>query len=121
VQGFLDGEATFYIHLSSLSSVNKEQENLREARGAKEGLILRNVCNHSLEVAQNSHDISILLALKQFFEAGYIKPKYNVNDLEECLNSRSVNRYIFRSPIDKLVKFFNVFPLKTRKRLDFED
>jgi hypothetical protein len=78
-------------------------------------------CDLSLEVAQNSHDVSILLALKQFFEGGYIKPKYNVNNLEECLNSRSVNRFIFRSPLDTLIKFLSVFPLKTRKRLDYED
>lgn len=105
VQGFLDGEATFYVYLTPLSV----------------GLTEPKLCNPSLEVAQNSHDISILLALKQFFETGYIKPKYNVNDLEECLNSRSVNRYIFRSPTEKLVKFLSDYPLKTRKKLDYED
>lgn len=109
VQGFLDGEATFYVHLTPLSNINREEEPLKS------------VCNLSLEVAQNSHDVSILLALKQFFEAGYIKPKYNVNNLEDCLNSRSVNRYILRSPIENLVKFLSDFPLKTRKILDYKD
>jgi hypothetical protein len=95
--------------MTPLSDVDKEQK------------IIKSVCNLSLEVAQNSHDVSVLLALKQFFEAGYIKPKYNVNELEECLNSRSVNRYILRSPIEKLVKFLSDYPMKTRKILDFKD
>ena len=81
----------------------------------------RPICNLSLEVAQNSHDVSVLLALKQFFDGGYIKPKYNVNVLDDCLHSRSVNRFIFRSPLDTLIQFFSDYPLKTRKMLDFSD
>jgi len=77
VQGFLDGEATFYVHLTPL----KQAFDMKKLEGDN-----KVICNISLEVAQNSHDVSILLALKQFFEGGYIKPKYNVNVLEECLN-----------------------------------
>lgn len=112
VQGFLDGEATFYIYLAPTLSCS-----------AKEGIEVRPKisCDPSLEVAQNSHDVAILLALKTFFKGGYIKPKYKMNSLEECMNSRSVNRFIFRSPIDSIVKFLTEYPLKTRKRLDFED
>lgn len=116
VQGFLDGEATFYAHITPLSSSDTGLEHK-----IKEEILtaIPSVCNLSLEVAQNSHDVSILLALKQ--EGGYIKPKYNVNNFEECFNSRSVNRYIFRSPIEKLVKFLSDYPLKTRKKLDYND
>ena len=81
----------------------------------------------SLEIAQNSHDVAVLLAIKKFFadpakagSGGYIKPKYNFFDLTECKNSRSVNRFIFRDT-DKIIQFFDQFPLLTRKRLDFED
>jgi len=75
----------------------------------------KQVCDLSLEVAQNSHDVSILLALKQFFKGGYIKPKYNVNKYLECLNSRSVNRFVLRSPLEILIKFLSENPLKTRR------
>lgn len=116
VQGFLDGEATFYVYLTPLDSIPLFNQGIEDTKEK-----ITTVCDLSLEVAQNSHDVSILLALKQFFEGGYIKPKYNVYNLEECLNSRSVNRFIFRSPLEILIKFFSVNPLKTRKRLDFED
>ena len=66
VQGFLDGEATFYVHLTPAQDI---------------GTTIQSSCNPSLEVAQNSHDVAILLALKTFFKGGYIKPKYNMNSL----------------------------------------
>jgi len=105
VQGFLDGEATFYAHLTTPLAYD----------------IRSPICNLSLEVAQNSHDVFVLLALKQFFKGGYIKPKYDVTDLNECLNSRSVNRFILRSPLEGLIDFLSKYPLKTLKRLDFND
>jgi hypothetical protein len=74
----------------------------------------------SLEIAQNSHDVAILLALKKFFDGGYLKPKYNISDLSECKNSRSVNRFIIRDT-EKVIHFLSKYPLFTRKSLDFED
>ena len=115
VQGFLDGEATFYIHLAPVQSQLEDYINVN-----KEEAINDSICNPSLEVAQNSHDVAILLALKNFFKGGYLKPKYNVNSLEECLHSRSVNRFIFRAPIETIVEFISSYPLKTRKMLDYQ-
>jgi hypothetical protein len=77
-------------------------------------------CDSSIEIAQNSHDIAILLAIKNFFNGGYIKPKYNFYDLSECMKSRSINRYIFRDT-KTIIDFLNEYPMLTRKQLDYLD
>ena len=77
-------------------------------------------CDSSLELGQNSHDIAILLSLKKFFNGGYIKPKYNYNNLSECLNSRSLNRYVLRNT-DTIIQFVDKYPMLTRKQLDYLD
>jgi len=96
VQGFLTGEGTFYNYLNG------------------------SVINSSLELGQNNHDVAILIALKQFFNGGYIKPKYDFNDLEECKNSRSLNRFVFRDT-ETIIKFVDQYPMLTRKHLDYLD
>ena len=78
------------------------------------------VINPYLELGQNSHDVAILIALKKFFNGGYIKPKYNFNDLEECKNSRSINRFIFRNT-KTIIQFVDLYPMLTRKHLDYVD
>jgi len=35
-----------------------------------------------MEVAQSSHDVGVLKALIEFFAHGYLKPKYDINDIE---------------------------------------
>jgi len=104
LQGFLDGEGMFYNYISE----NKISENTNP------------VVDSSLEIGQSSHDVAVLLAIKKSFNGGYLKPKYNVNDIYECKNSRSVNRYIFRDT-NKIIQFVEKYPLLTRKHLDFLD
>lgn len=104
VQAFIDGEGTFYNYISEKKSRNTAYLGV----------------DSSLEIAQNSHDAAILLAIKKFFDSGYLKPKYNVSDLSECKGSRSVTRFILRDT-DKIIKFLEKYPLLTRKSLDFED
>lgn len=108
VRAFLDGEGTLYNYIfqEELSVFSKKSKKM--------------ICDSSLEVAQNSHDIGILLALQNFFNSGYIKPKYEFNNLFECQNSRSVSRYINRDT-EKIIKFLDEFPLLTRKKLDYLD
>jgi hypothetical protein len=77
-------------------------------------------CDSSLELGQNSHDVAILLSLKKFFNGGYIKPKYNYDNLYECLNSRSLNRYVLRNT-DTIIQFVDKYPMLTRKQLDYLD
>ena len=96
VQGFLTGEGLFYHYLNGT------------------------VINPSLELGQNSHDVAILIALKKFFNGGYIKPKYKFNDLEECKSSRSLNRFILRNT-ETIIQFVDQYPMLTRKHLDYVD
>jgi len=73
-----------------------------------------------MEIAQANHDVLILIAIKQFFNGGYIKPKYNVSSITECQESRSVNRFILRDT-KKIIEFVNKYPMLTRKHLDYLD
>jgi len=104
VQAFIDGEGMFYNYISEKKSRNTTYLGV----------------DSSLEIAQNSHEIAVLFAIKKFFNGGYLKPKYNISDLSECKKSRSVNRFIFRDT-DKIIKFLDKYPLLTRKSLDYED
>lgn len=101
LQAFIDGEGTFYNYIP-------------EQNGKYQ------ICDSSLEIGQNNHDVLILLAIKNFFNAGYLKPKYNVHDIYDCKKSRSVNRFILRDT-EKIIKFIDNFPLLTRKQLDYLD
>nr|UZS77567.1 hypothetical protein [Lentinula edodes]UZS77616.1 hypothetical protein [Lentinula edodes]UZS77642.1 hypothetical protein [Lentinula edodes]UZS77668.1 hypothetical protein [Lentinula edodes]UZS77694.1 hypothetical protein [Lentinula edodes] len=104
VQTYLTGESMFYTYLGE-----------KKSRG-----IVYQGCDSSLELGQNSHDVAILLSLKKFFNGGYIKPKYNYDNLYECLNSRSLNRYILRNT-ETIIKFVDKYPMLTRKHLDYLD
>jgi LAGLIDADG endonuclease len=104
LQAFLDGEGTFYNYLAEKESKGK----------------IYITCDSSLEIGQNNHDIAILLAIKNFFNGGYIKPKYNINDIIECKNSRSLNRFVIRDT-KSIIQFIDNYPLLTRKQLDYTD
>jgi len=106
VQTFLAGEATFYNYLPKQTIDSRGKPYQR--------------CDSSLEIAQNSHDVIILLAIKKFFGGGYIKPKYNVCDIIECKNSRSVNRYIYRDT-KAIINFVDNYSMLNRKHLDYLD
>jgi hypothetical protein len=97
LQAFVDGEGTFYNYIP-------------EQKGKYQ------ICESSLEIGQNSHDILVLRAIQQFFNSGYLKPKYEISDISECKKSLSVNRFILRDT-DKIIKFIEKYPLFTRKTL----
>jgi hypothetical protein len=73
-----------------------------------------------LEIAKNNHDVAVLIAIKKHFGGGYIKPKYNFIDVNECKNSRSVNRFILRDT-KTIIIFVDSNPMLTRKQLDYLD
>ena len=104
LQGFLDGEATFYTYISKKKSRNTTYQGV----------------DSSLEIAQNNHDVAVLIAIQKFFGSGYIKPKYDFTNLQECKNSRSVNRFVLRNT-KIIINFLEEFPLITRKQLDYMD
>jgi hypothetical protein len=109
VQTFIDGEGMFYNYISPLQGNGKEVIKFNKI-----------TLNSSLEIAQRNHDVLILLAIKQFFNGGYLKPKYNINSISECEHSRSVNRFIFRDT-KKIIEFVDKYPMLTRKQLDYID
>jgi hypothetical protein len=80
------------------------------------------ILDSSMEIAQANHDVLILIAIKQFFNGGYIKPKYNVSSITECQESRSAvnSRFILRDT-KKIIEFVNKYPMLTRKHLDYLD
>ncbi len=39
----------------------------------------------TLEIAQNTHDVKVLDLIKQYFDAGYIKPKFDITSLEDAM------------------------------------
>jgi LAGLIDADG endonuclease len=106
VQTFIDGEGMFYNYLKTELPMQREKNKV--------------ILDSSLEIAPANHDVLILIAIKQFFNGGYIKPKYNVSSITECHKSRSVNRFILRDT-KKIIEFVNKYPMLTRKHLDYLD
>lgn len=104
VQAFIDGEGSFFYGISQ--TVNRGRPYVALAP--------------TLEVAQSSHDVWILKALVEFFGFGYLKPKYDINNMEEAMNSRIVNRFIINQH-SIVTEFFDRYPLYTRKHLDYLD
>lgn len=104
VQAFIDGEGCFQCRIAHVTLNNRNYISV----------------NPTLEIAQNSHEIKVLYAIKDFFKVGYLKPKYDINSLIESKESRSVNRLVINQ-YDVIINFFDKYPLFTLKRLDFSD
>lgn len=104
VQAFIDGEGCFQFGISKTVNRGKPYVALTP----------------TLEVAQSNHDVGVLNALIQYFGHGYLKPKYDINDLDAVKNSRIVNRFIMNQH-EIIIQFFDKYPLLTRKYLDYLD
>jgi hypothetical protein len=104
IQTFLNGEGMFYNYIAEKRSRGKVYQG----------------CDSSIEIAQSNHDVAVLLAIKNYFNGGYIKPKYNFYNINECMNSSSVNRFIFRDT-NSIIGFVDKYPMLTRKHLDYLD
>jgi len=63
----------------------------------------------TLEIAQSNHDVAILNAIIQFFGYGYLKPKYDINNLEAAKASRIVNRLVINQH-SVIIDFFDKYP-----------
>jgi hypothetical protein len=102
IQAFIDGEGSFQFGIAD-----------RISRGST-----YIATTPTLEIAQNTHDILVLNLIKQFFEAGYLKPKFNIFNLEEALSVRSVSRFVLRDS-RKIIEFIDKYPMLTRKHEDY--
>jgi hypothetical protein len=104
VQGFIDGEGSFQFGI--VETVNRGKPYL--------------ALSHTLEIAQSNHDILLLNAFIQFFGCGYLKPKYDIKDINAAKNSRIVNRFIINQ-YSVVTELLDKYPLITRKHLDYLD
>jgi hypothetical protein len=104
IQAFVDGEGSFQCRIAETKTDGKSYISV----------------NPTLEIAQSSHDIQVLNAIKNFFGIGYLKPKYDIKSLIASKKSRSVNRLIINQ-FNEIINFFIKYPLFTRKHLDFLD
>lgn len=104
VQAFIDGEGTFQCRIAETKSRNSTYI----------------AVNPTLEIAQNTHDIKVLDSIKKFLGAGYLKPKYNITSLEECLKVRSVSRLVINDE-NAVISFVDNNPMYTAKHLDYSD
>lgn len=104
VQAFIDGEGSFQFRIANAVSRGKPYIALTP----------------TLEIAQSNHDVRLLEAFAQFFGFGYIKPKYDFSDIEAAKNSRIVNRFVINQH-NVVTEFFDMYPLYTRKNLDYLD
>ena len=104
LQAFIDGEGSFQFTFTQTTNRGKPY-----------------LASYScLEIAQSSHDIKLLASIKQYFDGGYLKPKYDIWKLEQAKNSISVNRFRIYDT-SKVCSLMDKYPLYTRKLLDYLD
>jgi hypothetical protein len=104
VQAFIDGEGSFQFRIADAVSRGKPYVAL----------------SPTLEISQSNHDIKLLRAFVNFFQQGYLKPKYDIDSLEAAKSSRIVNRYVVNQHA-VVTKFLDDYPMLTRKHLDYLD
>lgn len=102
VQAFIDGEGSFQFGIAD-----------RISRGSSYV-----ATTPTLEIAQNTHDVKVLDLIKQYFEGGYIKPKFNISSVEEAQSVRGVSRFVLRDSA-RIIQFVDQFPMLTRKHEDY--
>lgn len=104
IQGFIDGEGSFQSEISISKSNN-----------------LKVLINFSLQIKQNNHDVAVLNAIKEFFDSGYLKPKYNIRSLDDSENCIRNTTALWIRNTEIICKFFDKYPLYTIKKLDYLD
>lgn len=103
VEGFIDGEGSFQCEIN-FSKIRFNPQ-----------------VNFILQIQQSNHDVAILHAIKEYFQSGYLKPKYDVRNFEDALNkSRKVTALWIRD-YELICNFIDLYPLYTQKRLDYLD
>jgi len=104
IQAFIDGEGSFQCRIGD--HINRGKTILSIA--------------HTLEIAQNSHDVKVLDAIRLYFGHGYLKPKYDITSLNESKKVRSVSRFVTYNT-EVITKFIDKYSMYTRKHLDYLD
>ena len=105
LQGFIDGEGSFQCEIG-LDKRRKDP---------------KSIVNFSLQIKQNSHDVAVLNAIKEYFKSGYLKPKYNTENLELTKTFNRKTTVIWIRNYKIICQFFDQYPLYTLKWLDYLD
>lgn len=107
ITGFVDGEGCFSIHLW-------RQPHRANRRGYKTGFQVA----HQFVVTQGAKSVECLQTMQQYFGVGRLYCNRRYDNHKEDLYQFVVSR---RSDlIEKIIPFFQRYPLRTAKRLDFE-
>ena len=105
IQGFIDGEGSFQCEIT-----------LDKRRNSSKNLI-----NFSLQIKQNNYDAAVLNAIKEYFKSGYLKPKYNIKDIEETKTLYRKTTVYWNRNYKIISQFIDQYPLYTLKQLDYLD
>ena len=94
VVGFVDGEGCFYVGINRNRTMKTGYQVLPEFR-----------------IVQHERDVQVLYALKKFFGCGVVRRNHD-------------DRYELRirkfDCLKRVVEFFEKYPLKTKKNIDFK-
>ena len=71
----------------------------------------------TLSIAQSSNSIKILKVIVEFFGVGYLKPKYDITDIEVAKSFKICRCIINQHAI--ITRFVDKYPIFTRKHLDY--
>jgi hypothetical protein len=104
IQGFIDGEGSFQ---SEINFSNKKK--------------LHPLVNFSLQIQQSNHDVAILYAIKNYFQSGYLKPKYDIWNITTAMNATRNITALWVRNYEIICNFIDLYPLYTNKRLDYLD
>lgn len=110
VEGFIDGEGSFQCEINTINNKN-----------IKDNSNIYNTISFSLQIKQSNHDVAILYAIKNFFSSGYLKPKYDIKNLEATKNAVRNTTALWIRNSEVISKFIDLYPLYTIKRLDYFD
>jgi hypothetical protein len=101
LQAFIDGEGCFQFNIAK--TVNRKKSYTAYIP--------------TLSISQSSHSVKILKAIIDFLGIGYLKPKYDITNME-IAKLVKVNRCIFNKN-EEIIKFIDKYPMFTRKHLDY--
>lgn len=104
LSGFIDAEALFYYYIGSPMQRGRPVFSVLPSEG---------------EIKQSSHDVGLLNAIR-LLVGGYLKPVFDITNLEAAKASRPQSVLIIRT-VDLLITMVEQTPLVTRKHLDHQD
>ena len=100
ISGFVDGEGTFHVSFAKRTDLPKKWAIIPE-----------------FHVSQHQDRASVLDEIQKYFGCGIIRDNHRgrANDVTKVLVVRNL-----RDLLDKIVPFFQCYPLRSQKRNDFQ-